>query len=223
MKRAASIVLALVLIVLLDAFLVISCVGEAPDIDGPGDGDAGTEGGVAPSDGGDSATAPGDASTAPGGGGRVLFVTSAAVTGNVTLAGADATCNELAASGHAALQSKVFLAWLSAPDVAARDRHAHGTGPYVRIDGAVVAMDWNELTSGTIREFIDRDETNASVNYNVWTGTAADGSATGSSCGGWTSQSGSGTIGSTRLKGGAWTNALSLGCGSENHLYCIEK
>src|SRR5262249_28544146 len=64
------------------------------------------------------------------------------------LAGADTFCQGLAT---AAGLPGVFKAWLSDSTATAKDRLTHAVGPYVLRHGGVVANDWADLTSGSLR------------------------------------------------------------------------
>ena len=82
--------------------------------------------------------------------------TQGQVLGGVT--GADSVCQ---ARANAAGLSGTFKAWISGGSYSSSpaSRFTRSTVlPYVRIDGAVVANDWNDLTDGTIQNPINIDE-----------------------------------------------------------------
>ncbi len=102
--------------------------------------------------------------------------------------------------------------------------------PYVRVDGATVASDWDDLTDGSLQNSISITEDGSLLdgNESVWTNTAPDGTEdNGNSCLDWTSVSGSldGSSGMpwrtdtwwTATGGAAYCNSF------HQHLYCFEQ
>jgi hypothetical protein len=173
---------------------------------------------------------------------KTVFVTSGAYSGNLGgLAGADATCQQLATNGHL---SGIYKAWLSSSSATAAQRLTHGTGPYALMNGVVVAAGWAGLTGGALLAPINVNEkggpppttsntcgsTNPSI---VWTGTAPDGSlgAVGATCADWTTAgtSGGGVLGLADHTDKSWTDgcssvsASSTICGTNAALYCVEQ
>jgi hypothetical protein len=166
-----------------------------------------------------------DASSCPGGCsvgdciggvcGKAVFVTSQSFTGNVGgLAGADAICQTLAIA--AGLPGK-YLAWLSTMSSPPSKRFQKFDGPYVLVDGTIVANDWGDLTDGTLESPIVLTESGALgsaavagiCGSSVWTGTDLDGFATNTDdCDGWTSATGthSVTYGDFGAVDNQWTN-----------------
>lgn len=148
-----------------------------------------------------------DAPTSPSGSSVGFFVTSVtSVTGNLGgLAGADATCQRLAAAaGHG---SRTWRAYLSVERDAsngnqpthARDRI--GNGPWLNANRAAVANSVAELHSrvGDANLFVDErgqringqwTGSPSPVEHDILTGSNADGTlATGLTCADWTSAS----------------------------------
>lgn len=113
---------------------------------------------------------------------RRAFVTSATYNGNLGgLAGADGKCQTLA---DAAKLGGSYKAWLSDEDNAPVTRFARSYQPYVMVDGTVIANDWDDLVSDSVRHAIDRTEKNTVVPFStstypdykvVWTGTDSNG------------------------------------------------
>ena len=159
---------------------------------------------------------------------RIVFVTSATFDGNLTGPdGADAKCTTIAAgSKHAEVNQRKFRAWLGTSLVTVRMRHVHGMAPYVRVDGAKVAIDWGGLTSGVLLAPLDRDENGVRItsgDLGAWTGTRASGAATGKDCQGWVLNGNeSGSTGRINATGPAWTEDALPSCQSVHRLYCIE-
>jgi len=105
---------------------------------------------------------------------KVIFLSSTQYGGNLGgLAGADAKCQGLAeASGL----SGSFKAWLTDSTTSANARLIHHTGSYVRTDGAVIAINWFDLTDGWIKEPIICDELKNCEDHYIDNGIAFTGS-----------------------------------------------
>jgi hypothetical protein len=146
-----------------------------------------------------------DGPTAPSGPSASFFVTSqTSVTGNLGgLAGADATCQRLAAAaGHG---GRTWRAYLSVERDAtnnnqrtnARDRI--GAGPWYNVNNQLIANNLTELHSRTGDANLFLDERGQKINgqwtgspgpneHDILTGSNADGTlATGLTCSDWTS------------------------------------
>jgi hypothetical protein len=180
--------------------------------------DAGTD---ADTDAGTDAGA--DAGTDAGVTERRIFVTSAARTADLGgIDGADALCaSEASAAG---LQGE-FKAWLSTADSAVADRVVQSTVPYVRIDGARVADDWDDLTDGSILSLINRDANGMEHVADVWTGTLPSGlSYTETDCDGFTNGLvGAALCGTTQSINANWTSNQVPACDTPLRLFCIEQ
>ena len=128
-----------------------------------------------------------------------------------------------------------FQAWLSTSTSEPADatNFYHHDGPYVRIDGVMVAVNWDDLTDGTLLQPIEVDEQGGRPGIDpnsqlVWTGTDADGTAFSigtASCNGWTvtSDPGGGRQGFLNDTGPAWTSATSEGCDAMRPIYCFQQ
>lgn len=172
---------------------------------------------------------------------KSIFVTSTVYTGNLGgLDGADAKCQDRAKAGG--LNGR-FKAWLSDSVTSAAARLTHSNAPYVRVDGTVLAKDWAELTSGTLRAPIMLTEfvrTPALMPYPsgcgrflVWTNSGEDGStvAKNRSCSNWTD----GSSAPSRDKGvvlgqadseSLWSSECKselAGCNGSFPLFCVEQ
>lgn len=178
---------------------------------------------------------------------KVVFTTNALWhggppgPGNFTyVSGADARCQETA-DAIPALQGKTWKAWLSGadPDVAGgvlqsvNQRFAHSSGPYVRTDGVMVALNYAGLTSGSLLAPISKNEHGDPLPdaWGAWTGTNTNGSAAPLTeiC-----RNGSfdwnnlgigvaGRIGNPAATDSTWTNRSLEDCGNSFHLYCVEQ
>jgi hypothetical protein len=142
------------------------------------------------------------------------------------LAGGDAKCQSLA--GAAGLGG-TWMAWLSdGKMVTPVTRLAHATVPYMLVGGGQIAADWTDLLDGMIAAPIDHDETGTQLGPNaetkVWTGTNADGSPLGPSCGGWTTTGSAATYGQTTSQDAKWSFVSGTPCDNNSfHLYCFEQ
>lgn len=145
--------------------------------------------------------------------------------GATGLAAGDAICRNLAAAAHLPAPDS-FVAWLSTAAVDARDR-VTSNGPFRRLDHFVVANDEADLLDGSLDTTIHLDQHGVAVNGtpDIATGTAADGTASGADCNGWTSVS----VGDDQTTGRPnfaslpdWTNRTAAGsCSGNVRLYCF--
>ena len=152
---------------------------------------------------------------------RTVFVSSS--TQNAALgglAGADATCNSLASTAGL---SGTYSAWLADSTQSPATRFAQD-GLFRTVGGDLLAVNWADLTDGTLASPIDEDENGATVGASaMWTNVATDGTATGAQhCGDWTSTSGNGRVGLISATS-TWTAGGSNACSSSlARLYCFE-
>jgi hypothetical protein len=154
-----------------------------------------------------------------------FFVTSTDSNGDLGgLAGADATCQALAANAGLA---GTFQAWLADSTDSPSTRQSQAGTPYIRTDGAVVANDWADLTDGSIAVGVSLDESGAVTSGAVWSNVdpVGGGNAAGGDCGDWTIGTNSttgrqGLVGSTSS---TWSNNGGTPCHVLKHLYCVEQ
>lgn len=150
-----------------------------------------------------------------------IFVTSSTYLGNLGgIEGADLKCQQHA---EAANLNGIFKAWLSDSTTPVASRLPQHMGPYVRLDGQVVASNWSDLTTLSHQNRISINEMGAAVELSyVWTG----GNSTSSKkyfCEDWTSVTPStfGYCGETTYR--SWDSSAYRDCSQElAHLYCIE-
>jgi hypothetical protein len=145
--------------------------------------------------------------------------------------GADALCRQAAKSGG--LGDVPWRAWISTSAGNAKDRIEHH-GKYVRIDGKIVAKDFDELISGTLENAITISENGTVVAATlekapVWTGTNADGTLAttkpSDNCEGYENIGSpvTGIVGSCIHKTAQWTNITAQSCSLyPARLYCFE-
>ncbi|PKN56372.1 MAG: hypothetical protein CVU56_16415 [Deltaproteobacteria bacterium HGW-Deltaproteobacteria-14] len=92
------------------------------------------------------------------------------------------------------------------------------------VGGIVIALGKTDLLDGSLAVAINKDQAGAVVSgAPVWTGTSADGTASGSDCLDWTDGSAgqSGTVG-TQSATATWTNNGTQLCNVPAHLICIQ-
>jgi len=160
-----------------------------------------------------------------------VFVSEASVSPNLGgLTGADTLCTSLA---QTAGLPGVYKAWLSDETTSAKNRLAHSSIPYARVDGVVVANNFADLTDGSLLAPINITQNSTPVRglgltVLVWTGTTADGSTiAGRTCNNWTDATNTfaATAGGPGSTNGSWTNTEELGCAGfgSRHLYCVQQ
>jgi hypothetical protein len=160
-------------------------------------------------------------------GGKVVFVTSSDVQGDVDMDGADKLCNDVARSANLA---GGFRAWLSSfeqrPDANAGSRIAEG--PYVLVDETPFSNSRSDLLAGTVINGLSKTEWGVTRNVSVWTGTtpagvAAMNPASGAAltCSDWASLPGQGMSGLSVTNKPNWTANAAATCDQFLALYCF--
>jgi hypothetical protein len=172
-----------------------------------------------------------DSSSTTGDQAKQVFVTSESYTGVEIggLVGADAKCQSLA---RAAGIDGVYQAWLSDGTMAPVDRMTKG-GPYVLVDGSLVADDWAALVSGAIAHPINITELGEPLisafictGGEVWTNTQFDGTRRStSSCNDWSASEGVSFVGDSDDTDVSWTESqcINVTCAAALPLYCFEQ
>jgi hypothetical protein len=150
------------------------------------------------------------------------------VSGTLTgLAAADRQCQILAIDSN--LSSTNYMAWLSDRTGSPASRFpTHSPGPYVLLDGTVIANSWNQLTSGPLRHAINLTEAKQPSDPFVWTNTDSTGSLSQPSmdCNNWTTDAteASGARGFTTTVSGAWSQGnIPASCDATSPIYCFEQ
>ena len=170
---------------------------------------------------------------------RKVFVTSSALVGGKLggLTGADDACRKLA---FAANLTGEYAAWLSDSMSSPVTRFTRDGGPYVLVDGTIVANNWTDLTLGTARHALDLTESGgappiATGNCGadaVWSDTSPTGSVVNPdfSCGDWTDTSAVNVIWGSTSSLDNWSDACSDTsmnpaevCASAAPLFCFEQ
>ncbi len=106
--------------------------------------------------------------------------------GNVGVEAGDAICRSRAAAGGLRFPDS-FKAWISTSAENAPDR-LNFNGPWVRLDGVVIAQSKADLLDGEVFGPVGQTEVGAYVgNYSVLTGTTSSGVWGTEDCDGWTS------------------------------------
>lgn len=163
-----------------------------------------------------------------GGPGKRVFVTSGTVQGDFGgVEKAHEKCKEAATKANLGGE---WVAWVSSEGKKAKDALT-SEGPYVLLDGTLVASTKETLTSGAVAALINVTESGAKVGgtgdlTGVWTGTRSDGEV-GETCSNWTTTNPfiSGTVGDPKKKDKNWTDTPAVGgwdCILSGRLYCFE-
>lgn len=160
-----------------------------------------------------------------------VFVTSTNYNGNLGgLSGADQKCQDRA---NAANLGGTWKAWLSDSSISAASRLSHSDRAYKLITGILVALNWTDLTDGTIQNPITVTENGNTLYPAVWTASRADGTSYAlptnkysQSCSDWVSidsrdQARIGAAGT--YKDVRWTDYATIQCTSKLSLYCLEQ
>jgi hypothetical protein len=159
----------------------------------------------------------------------LVFMTSATRTGNLGgLDGADSLCQSLA---EAANLPGAYLAWLSDSTGSPATRFTRATVPYIRVDGEVIAQDWDDLTDGSnLNRAINLTEEGmgGAISPNqVWTSTGDDGQqqVNPDNCNGWTNDTTAfdGDFGLKSSISPSWTGSGTQACDQESRLYCFQQ
>ena len=183
---------------------------------------------------------PDDLGGEPVPGDRRVFVTSTHYKGDLGgLSGADAQCQVRA---NAANLGGTWKAWLSDSLTDAKDRLVHPMGALVRIDGTVIASNWDALVNGwpaAAPEITEYGLLKSYVNagsvpgcswaggyfFHPWTATDNQGGLSGMTCDNWTSSSASATgwVGLGGYSLSQWTDWCNFPCNMSQPLYCFEQ
>lgn len=160
-----------------------------------------------------------------------MFVTSTLYKGDLGgLAGADLKCQNAAVAIGLSGQFKAWLSMNGALAVSALSR-INDVGPWLSVDGKQTYFNNKAGLATSPLVLVSMDEKGKVVNTSmgeraeVWTGTAAGGTATQSDCRGWmdaTTVAVTGTYGLLSSLTG-WTDAGATSCSSAQRLYCIEQ
>jgi len=158
--------------------------------------------------------------------GRIIFVTSEAFSATFGgVEGGDRVCASLAtAAGLAGF----YRAWLSDDSgLSPSTTFTTGDTPVVLTSGVRVADDWEDLIDGTINNPVvvdERGDQPTSVAM-VWTGTDSSGTATATTCNGWSSGSGasSGLVGVFDALDVGWTASRTAPCDQLGRMYCVQQ
>ena len=168
---------------------------------------------------------------------RLAFLTSDSGNGDLSswpqaggatgLEAGDAICRNLAAAAGIR-QPESFKAWLSGAGVNAIDRFEHD-GPWMRLDGILIASSKADLTDGALASSIHLTETGEYRTSSAWTGTLANGLAAPTHCASWTSASASdtGEDGNAYYVNFEWTQVrnppqLPMPCNVSVPFYCLQ-
>ena len=200
-----------------------------------GGGDAGSGGGAGTGgeagSGGDAGTGGGsgtggEAGTGGDAGPSEWRIFRTATIQNADLGGIEGADGICAAQASAAGLQGEFKAWLSTVSLPVFDRVTRANGPYVLVDGTIVANGWDDLVDGSILAPINLDAGGVVRAGEVWTGTLAIGGASflGDDCAAFTSgTTGVALCGATDSTTSTWTENITPACSTLLGLYCIEQ
>jgi hypothetical protein len=164
--------------------------------------------------------------------GKHVFATSTAGTGNLStwadaggqtgLAAGDKICQARATAAGLA-NPTTYKAWLSTFSINAVDRLT-SVGPWVRLDGVVIADSKADLTDGVLFTAVTFNEYGVGNDTFLYTGTAATGLSSGFTCVNWTS-AGAGDAahkGRQDFATSRWTDDGTMACSTSGRLICFE-
>jgi hypothetical protein len=167
---------------------------------------------------------------------KTVFVTSTMYKGGALggLAGADAKCQ---ARATAAGLIGTYKAWLSDFTGSPATRFPQDVGPYMLVNGSIVANNWGSLTSGSLRHALDITELGGAAPTTtstictgsvVWTDTDINGNLENSSetCGDWSDTNGQSAAWGLATAQDTWTSFCNGGDGACNTLaplYCFQQ
>lgn len=165
--------------------------------------------------------------------GKQVFLTSVTGTGNLGswpdansqngMAAGDEICRSRATAAGLA-NAQRYKAWLSDGAVDAISRFV-SDGPWVRLDGVLVAENRADLSDGELNTAINLTETGVYMGgfVYVWTGTNHIGEKAEDHCNNWMDASeGFSAAGGRAFDAQGWTYASQPLCAWEQYLYCFE-
>lgn len=133
----------------------------------------------------------------------------------------DAVCRSLAAAA-ALPNASNYRAWLSTSSVDAKNRIT-SDGPWVRMDGVLVANSKADLIDGTLFAPMNVTEQNTIIAEDrAWTGSLLNGTKQPNTCGDWTQPAATSDVGITYCAGNGWANWNTFQCSDSARLYCFE-
>lgn len=118
-----------------------------------------------------------------------------------------------------------WIVWRSTSEENIKDIIFQSPNKYLRLDGEIIANNFQDLINGNIQNPININQYGENVqNELVWTGTNEFGNYTGSSCLNWNtdSEAVAGTYGNTSFISKQWTNYGTEICSNKYRFYCIE-
>lgn len=152
---------------------------------------------------------------------RRIFVTSDQANG-IFAPKFDSDCSAIAE--EAGLNRGLrWLVWLSSGNNDASNAIFHSPFRYERVDGEIIANNFDDLTDGSLMNPINVDEHGNLLEDRVWTGTNDKGLFSGTACLNWNNANESlGTFGWTTSINSQWTDGGVVRCSERIHVYCIE-
>lgn len=161
---------------------------------------------------------------------KTVFVSSVNYNGAQigSVSDADLKCQTLAEN---AKLKGTYMAWISDGDSTPATRFLKSSpGPYILVNGDVVANNWAGLADGKLKNRITLTEKGATKSTFVWTGTKWDGTAAPFNCDKWTSNVnsqggafGHSTFGIQNSESHWWSAWNNVGCSKSYAIYCFEQ
>ena len=123
-----------------------------------------------------------------------------------------------------------YYAWLSDSVDSPDNRFTRSEGPYVLIDGTVIAENYADLTDESLLHPINIEVTGIKLGRQyVWTGTQSDGTSIKEwlTCNKWTADPAedfNGMGGRTTLKNSIWSSRIArVPCNRKHRLWCFQQ
>ena len=155
---------------------------------------------------------------------NIVFITSTTFQGDFgAAAGIAAADGHCVAHAEAAGIGGTYVAWISGPEIAAKDKIANASG-WIRPDGKPFANTVDDILAGRIFYPVDADEAGMRVNGTLWTATGLDGTYDeNGDCEGWTTAmlGNNVTVGSPRGGFGRFTANGQTGCIVGSRFLCF--
>ncbi len=163
---------------------------------------------------------------------KVVFIVDIGGGGGASLGGLPGAAVFCGMAANAAGLTGTFLPWLSDGVADPDTRFSKSAGPYVLTTGVTVALDWADLTDGSLLTAINVDQfMGVPTATRVWTNVSTDGTTTGVAptvdhCRDWAPLLGSdtGRAGAVNATDATWTALGTELCSRDNTaLYCFEQ
>jgi hypothetical protein len=151
---------------------------------------------------------------------NIFFVTDTTTTGELGQTVYDSLCNNAASgAGLNNHDGNAYLAWMASSPYAPTGRFT-GVRGFVRPDGTPFADSFPGVPNDAVLNPPVLDEYGQEVLEVAFTGTSADGTASGNDCGGWQRTDLMATVGSSSSGPGEFLESALRRCDNPAHIYC---